>query len=442
MEVESVDQTKSLSRIGYFVFGTGVLYYCFAYLLRIYPSVIGTQLMQQYSITAQGLGLLTSFYYFAYAPMQLPVGIAVDKIGPRRSLMFACLIGISGTLLFSQTETFSVALLGRFLIGFGAAFAYVTALKIASVWLPKKYFATATGAITGFGMVSAALTVNSLTGIIHKYSYYNAMLVPTVVGLVMLVLIFLFVRDHDTRRRDLEETHAVSFKQLRHFLSLIMRNKQMWLIGVVGAVLYLPASVFLDQWAIPYLETAHHLSKYQAAYAVSVMLGGWIISSFLTGAYSDAIQSRKQPLILGTIGALITSIVLLYVPNLSVNSVFVLMFIFGVFNGPHPLCFTLSKEINNPNLAGTAVAFANFVIMMGGFIFQPLVGKFLYALSDGSTDAITGVAVYTANEYTTALSVMPIGLVFGLVCLYYIQETAPSRAGHQEKAHQHKPSTP
>src|SRR5437773_287966 len=110
MEVEIIDRSKSLKRVGWFVFGTGVLYYCFAYLLRIYPSVIGTQLMQQYSITAQGLGLLTSFYYFAYAPMQLPVGMTVDKIGPRRSLMFACLIGITGTLLFSQTETFGVAL--------------------------------------------------------------------------------------------------------------------------------------------------------------------------------------------------------------------------------------------------------------------------------------------------------------------------------------------
>lgn len=419
--MDTASNQSNFRLLGWVVFSTGILYYCFAYLLRVYPSVVEPDLMRQFSISAQGLGFLTSFYYFAYAPLQLPVGLAVDRIGVRRSLLFACIVGTLGSYLFAQTQTFNLALVGRFLVGFGSAFAYVTALKIASVWLPKRYFATATGAVTGFGMVAAAVTDISLTDIVHKYSHHTAMFIPSIIGVVLLALIFLLVKDRKAEGES-EEGHAVSFGQLREFLSKIARNPQMWLIGFVGAVLYLPATVFLDLWAIPYLEHTHGFSKYQAAYGVSVMLAGWILSSFSTGIISDKIRSRKLPLTVGMFGALIVCSILLYVPGLSTQNVFILLFLFGAFSGPHPLCFTLSKENYTNQIAGTAVAFANFIIMMGGFIFQPLVGKFLDILSDGNI--VNGIHMYTGGEYTMALSIMPIGLVMAGVCLLFIKETA------------------
>lgn len=423
----SKDVVSKTSILAWIIFLTGILYYCFAYLLRVYPSVMEPQLLRHFHITAGSFGVLTSFYYFAYAPMQLPVGVSVDKIGPRRSLMAACAICLLGILLFAQSDAYSIALLGRFLVGFGAAFAYVTALKLATIWLPRRFFATVTGAVTGSGMIAAIFTDIYLTHIVQAYGYHHAMIFPLFVGIGLLILIIAIVRDKPKRpidngnRLEKGEANALSFHQLGEYLLLIMKNPQMWIIGIVGALLYLPSSVFLDVWAIPYLERVYHLSPKNAAFGVSIMLTGWICSSFATGALSDILGRRRMPLIIATFGSAAVAGFIIYIPNIPESALYVLFFIFGAFCGPHPLCFTLSKENYSKKISGTAIAFANFVIMMGGFIFQPVVGKLLDLVWVGTIEE--GIVVYTPDNYMIALSIMPLGLLIAGMLSLFIKET-------------------
>ncbi len=417
--------TSSSHIIPWVMFFTGILYYCFAYLLRVYPSVMEEQIRSYFHITASGFGLLTAFYYFAYAPIQLPVGVMVDRIGPRRSLIFASILSTTGVFIFASVKLFGVAILGRYLIGIGAGFAYVTALKLASVWLPRKYFATATGAVTGFGMVSAIFTDLYLTHAIHIEGFKYALFFPLYVGLTLIVLIFLILRDKPKERAEIqEEQGTLGFRQLFEYLLQIAKNPQMWAIGVVGALLYLPSSVFLDVWAIPYLEYVHHFSPEQAAMGVSVMLTGWIISSFSSGALSDIFCTRKMPLVVASFLATIVACLILYTHHLSSGVLYMLLFLFGVCCGPHPLCFTLSKENNPHRISGTTVAFANFVIMMGGFIFQPIVGDILDWVWDGKI--VDGIRFYSATQYVEALSIIPIGLIIAGVITLFIKETYQS----------------
>ena len=415
-QVRSVNTSQSKgSIIAWAIFFTGILYYCFAYLLRVYPSVMEPQLLSRFHITAGSFGVLTSFYYFAYAPMQLPVGVFVDRIGPRRSLLVACCVTLLGALIFATSHRYGLALIGRFLVGFGAAFAYVTALKLATVWLPRRFFATATGTVTGFGMVAAIFTDIYLTHLIRTSGFQNALYFPLIVGIVLLALIFLLVRNKQKNKESSneevtqEDASALSYRQLLEYLLVIVKSPQMWVIGLVGALLYLPSSVFLDVWAIPYFERVFHLTPHNAALGVSIMLAGWIFSSFATGALSDILGTRKIPLVIATFGAAAISAFIIYIPNIPMQALFILLFIFGVLCGPHPLCFTLSKENHMQKISGTAIAFANFVIMMGGFIFQPVVGKILDWTWAGHIE--NGARTYTTENYIIALSILPIGLL-------------------------------
>jgi sugar phosphate permease len=424
-EIPAVKSQSRTSLIAWIIFATGILYYCFAYLLRVYPSVMEHDLRSYFNITAGGFGLLTSFYYFAYAPMQLPIGVLLDRIGPRRSLIFASIISTAGAFVFAYVHVFHVAIVGRFMIGIGAGFAYVTALKLASTWLPRKYFATATGLVTGCGMVSAIFTDMYLTHSVNVDGFRHAIYFPIFVGLAMIVLIFLIIRNKPANQKsnDAESTFssALSYKRLGEYLLKIIRNPQMWLIGIVGSLMYLPSSVFLDVWAIPYLKTVHGLSAEQAALGVSIMLTGWIVSSFGSGALSDIFGTRKAPILIASVLASVVACVLLYTHGLPVYMIYTLLFLFGICCGPHPLCFTLSKENNPHEISGTTVAFANFLIMMGGFIFQPVVGNILDFLWDGSMDQ--GIRIYSAQNYTTALSLIPIGLFLSIILTLFIKET-------------------
>ncbi|MCX7121510.1 MAG: MFS transporter, partial [Gammaproteobacteria bacterium] len=180
---------KNYRYLPWIIFGTGILYYCFAYLLRVYPSVMEHHLLSYFNVGEKDFGLITGFYYLAYAPMQLPVGVTVDRIGARRSLILGCIIACCGVFVFANTHHLSIALAGRFMIGLGAAFGYVTALKIASLWLPRKIFATATGVLTGAGMIAAIVTDNYLTHLIRVTQFHNVLLFPLYVGIILFVLI-------------------------------------------------------------------------------------------------------------------------------------------------------------------------------------------------------------------------------------------------------------
>lgn len=417
---------KRASLVGLIIFITGILYYCFAYLLRVYPNIMETQLLAHFQTTSFGYSLLTVFYYVAYAPMQIPVGVSVDKIGPRKSLLVACLIAMAGVILFASTNVMSIALLGRFLVGLGAAFAYVTALKLATLWLPRRLFATATGFVTGLGMVAAGFTEIGFTQILSTEGYQTALRTPLYIGLALFVIILLIIRDkpkEHTQANTNEEASAMSFRQLGRYVRLIMSNKQMWLIGIIGCLLYMPSSVFLDAWAIPYLQAADKFTPLQAADGASMMLTGWIVSSFMAGILSDLWGSRKLPLVISACSATVISSILIFSHSLSTELVFVLLFLFGFACGPHPLCFTLSKENWTRKISGTAVAFANFVIMMGGFIMQPVVGRLLNDGWHGTFVAGKHIRLYTAHDYVTSLMILPAGLLVATILSFFIKET-------------------
>lgn len=414
---------------------TGILYYCYAYLLRVFPSVLEQDLLVHFHITASAFGSLAAFYYFAYAPMQVPVGMTVDRFGAKKALMFACCVNIIGVLIFLNSDRLSMGELGRFLIGFGSAFAYVTALKLATIWLPRRYFATATGAITGTGMLAAAMTDIYLTRVLQDFGYKTSLYFCFFFGLVLLVLIACIVRSKPKASPVAPITSGsssadsvTSFRQLFSSLAVLVRNPQMWLIGVIGLLMYLPASVFLDVWGISYLKTVHLLTPEQGAFGASLMFFGWIIGSPLAGALSDKIGSRKMPMIVSAIFSTIAFSVVLYVPTLSKEVLYVMLFILGFACSPHPICFTLAKESNTSKITGTSIAFTNCLIMLGGFFLQPIVGRMLDYGWTGMMDH--GVRIYTPHDYTLVLSIIPIGLFIAGVLMMLLKETFNEAMDH------------
>jgi len=405
------------------VFLTGMLYYCFAYLLRVYPSVMEGHLLSRFDAPVRDFGFITGFYYLAYAPMQLFVGVTVDRIGARQSLLRGCLIACLGVFIFASTRSFEIALAGRFLIGLGAAFAYVTALKIATLWLPRRFFATATGFVTGGGMIAAIFTDNYLTHLIHNSGFHRALYFPLYAGVFVFLCIFLMARNKKNTPEEIKHSNIAytgSYRQLLLQLWGIAKMPQMWLIGIVGALLYLPSSVFVDAWAIPFLKTARHFTSAEAAVGASVTLAGWIISSFVTGYLSDRLHTRKIPLLIAAVGAAFISSAIIFIPISQPSTMYILLFLLGVCCGPHPLCFALSKENCPVEISGTAVSFANFLIMLGGMLLQPAVGEFLSMLKHGAKIMPTA---YTNVDFAIALSIIPIGLIVAFFLVLRIKET-------------------
>ncbi len=142
---------------GWFIVILGATFYCYEYLLRVSPGVMTSHLMSAYNLDAKSYGNLSACYYYIYSPMQLFVGLLMDRFGPRKLLTFACVCCAAGIYLFAATPFLHVAQAGRVLIGLGSAFAFVGVLKLASIWLPANRFALISGIASVLGVVGGIM---------------------------------------------------------------------------------------------------------------------------------------------------------------------------------------------------------------------------------------------------------------------------------------------
>ncbi len=278
------------------------IFYCYEYYLRVAPSVISEDLMQSFDISHASLGLLSAFFYYAYMPVQIPVGLMLDKYGPRKVLTFACAMCALGTFIFSITKFVWVAQLGRLFLGFGSAFAFVGFLKLASNWLAHKYYAFMVGICTLLGMFGAMAGEVILAQLNLYMPWQNALSLSAVVGIILAGAIWILVRDrpHRNKRKKHIVEPVVSDRKLLQGLKMDITNPQIWLVGIIGCLTFLPLSSFAELWAVPYLVEIGY-AKTDAATASAMVFLGFGVGSPCWGAISNKLRSRRKPLIIGAL---------------------------------------------------------------------------------------------------------------------------------------------
>ncbi|MGB6976938.1 MAG: MFS transporter [Gammaproteobacteria bacterium] len=400
----------------------GALFYFYEYLLRVAPSVMTHELMLAYNISATALGNLAAYYYYIYTPMQLVVGVSMDRFGPRRLFTVAGVACALGSYLFAATPHLWVAQIGRFLVGFGSAFAFVGVMKLATIWLPPQKFALVSGLTTTLGTVGGIVGNLLLTKWVAAHGWRSTSFITVIAGLVLTVFMFLTLRDGGKYQHRLDVSHQESsFKSVFIGLFKIIRNPQIWVTGAIGCMMYIPTSAFAELWGNPYLQEVHHFSPQAAAQAISMIFLGWAIGGPLMGWLSDRIYQRRLPMTIGSAFAALLLAVVLYVPGVSAHAIYVIFFVFGFFSSAQVIVFAVGREISPLRSAGTAIALTNMFVMIGGVLFQPLIGKVLDMFWSGQM--ANGVRLYSSSNFQLALSILPLGLLLTVVISFFLRET-------------------
>ncbi|MFI4938664.1 MAG: MFS transporter, partial [Candidatus Berkiellales bacterium] len=281
--------STSLSRLSqnilpWFICGLAAAFYCYEYLLRITPGLMIPELQLAFSVKGQYLdatlvGHLSAFYYYAYTPMQLPVGLLMDRYGPRRILTVAVLLCAAGTVIFGLTKSYWLAAFGRFWIGFGSAFAFVGVLKLASAWLPADRFALVSGLATTLGMIGAMMGGVILTDLIQTIGWRDTILYSSYIGFILVPIIWFVVRDApstlSSAKARVTEVVCLNYRQLWQEIRFSMKNLQIWLNGLIGGLLMMPTVVFPELWGKLYLQTVHQFQPGEASRAVMLTFLGW-----------------------------------------------------------------------------------------------------------------------------------------------------------------------
>ena len=393
--------------------GVAATFFFYAWVLRVAPSVMVEELMRDFAVGAGVLGHLSAAYFYGYAGMQIPVGLLLDRFGPRRLLTIAALVCAGGCVLFATGGSLAAVVAGRFLIGASAAFSLVGAMAIAGHWFPANRFAIFSGLAMAMGMAGGIFGQAPLRLAIEASDWRTTMLVVAAGGLLLALAAWATVRDR---------TRGVGgFTEVLSGLGKVLRHRQTWLIALVGLGTSAPLLAFAGLWGVPFLEAAYGMSRTSAASLTSAFFAGWGIGAPLLGWLSDRIGRRREPLLIGLALKTVALAALIHIPGLSVPALVSLCFLVGLFGSGQILCFALVKENHTLALSGTAIGFLNAVITGAGALFQPLVGVLLDTAWTG--EIAGGARVYQAADYRFALSCLIACCIGGFLCLLAVRET-------------------
>ena len=412
---------KNPGALRWFIWSLASFFYFYEYLLRVSTSVMVPELMHAFKVDAAALGLMSAFYFYAYAPMQIPVGILIDRFGAKKLLSLASLVCGAGIIVFGISYAVWEACAGRFLMGLGSSIAFVAMVFVCTHWFEKSKRALLVGLANSIGMLGAICGQGPLSLSIKALGWRVTSLALGVIGFLLAIIIYLIIgRRKPTpvalEKRESQESLGSALKQL-------CKSGHSWLNAVIALFFYMTTTAVGGLWGVPFIQKTYHVSKHTAGFATSMLFFGWLIGGPIMGFLSDKIKNRKHIILITIFLTLASLLCVVYLTKMPIFLVYVFMFLVGFFSSGQLLNFTLAAEINSPNIKGTSIAFTNFVVAVGSSIVQPIIGVFLDSGWDGKIT--NGINVYSIKDFQNAFLILPIMLAVAGLLTFFLKEQPP-----------------
>lgn len=378
-------------------------FFLFEFVTRVEPSLAAGPIKHFYHLSDARFGTLSSLFFWVYAPMQILVGLLLDRYGARRFVLLGSFCCAAGVLLFAATSHVVVGELGRMLTGFGASFAFVAALWLVNHWFAPERFALLSSGVNAVGMLGTAIGGVVLSGLIASAGWHYVFIATGAAGIAIFLLALVFLREPPSPAASATGPVAT---HVRRSLLAVIGSGRTWAIAGIGLLYYVPVNVYGGLWGTTELVHNHHVSSVTAETLVSLIFWGITAGSVFGGWLSDRLGHRKWLVFFGALFTALAYAGALYLPGPDWLEA-ILLFAAGFFGGPQMLTFAMAKEGQPNNLTGTTVAFVNMIGIAGAMIFQPLVG-YLADLSGG--------------DFRLALTVVPLCAGLAAVLVLFLPE--------------------
>ena len=246
--------------------------YFLSYLYRAVNAVLAPELLRDLQLGPSTLGLLTSTYFIAFASAQLPLGVLLDRYGPRKIEALLLLIASCGAFCFARAESVGLLILGRALIGFGVSACLMAAFKAYTQWFPREKWPLINGFQMAFGGLGALAATSPVKAMLRFTDWRGVFTGLGLMTLLAAALVYLVVPS-----KKMHQDGIGLGEQLRG-VGAIFTDPLFWRIAPLTAASQ--ASFFAVQglWAGPWLKDVTHLN---AAAVVSTLF--WIAVSMVGG---------------------------------------------------------------------------------------------------------------------------------------------------------------
>jgi MFS family permease len=266
--------------------------YYVSFLFRNVNSVVFPELTDEFGLSAGALGFLTSAYFLTFAGAQLPLGILMDRYGPRRVNATMLLVAALGAVIFGLAAGLPMLTLGRALIGMGVAVCLMASMTAFVLWFPLERMATLVGWMLLVGAVGALSATKPVELALRIMDWRTVFLILAVYTVASSLAIFFVVPEKTSTAKP-----AALHSQIGDVWT-ILRNRGFWSIGCAAAFVQGVAISLLGLWAGPWMRDVAGLDRSELAYNLLFAAGAFGVGGVLWGTLSDRLAQRGVPVVL------------------------------------------------------------------------------------------------------------------------------------------------
>lgn len=387
--------------------------------LRSAVSVIGPDLVTELNISAAGLALLSSSFFLAFAIAQVPVGMLIDRFGPRLTMLWSTALAVAGCIVFAVGPDLNSLVLGRVLMALGCSSFYVAPLAIYSRWFQPKYFSSVTGiqlGLSGLGLLAATTPLAIATSTI---GWRPSFIIVGVLALLSGLIVLLWVSDDPPGTKPSTHKKENLLESLRGLL-VVTRTPSFWPIFAMFLTNYAVVITILGLWGGPYLAHVYGYDLETRGFYLLLLALSSMIAAFCWGAADRVFGDYRTPVLIGSLLTLGMLVWIALVGKLGSGMLVVWFVLYGLVTGYPPLLVGQARAMFPPQLVGRGLTLLNLATMGGVFFFQFATGAVIEYMAPNQT-------VYPLLAYQAAFGLMALLLAGSIVCYLLARDRPPSR---------------
>ncbi len=384
-----------------------------SFVFRNTNAVISKDLSIELNLTPSDLGLLTSAYFLAFAIMQIPVGVFLDRYGPRRVVVSLLAIAAAGSFSFASADDLVTMTIARAVIGIGVSACLMGAFKAFAMWFPLDRLASLNGWVIAAGGLGALASTVPIEVLSQHIGWRTIFLGLAAIAVAIGLWILITVPGH------LPITESESWTEQINAVGMILSTRTFWQIGLPMATVQAIYQANFGLWLVPWLMDTDGLDRATAAQWLFWMALAATLGSILYGTGADQLAKRgiaRATLYkIGTTLAVVAYFALLI--DVPCRLTLLIIYAFGAI--APTLAYALLTQRFPPNMSGRVTTAVNMTMFACVFMAQWGAGVILrmFPALDGR---------YPAAAYSAAFAVLGIFQLIALVWLLCL-ENEPAR---------------
>ncbi len=371
-EVDPVSRRTGLSAIVVAVVATLGMLYIVSQFLRNSVGVIAPDLAAEMDLSPVQLGLLSSIYFFAFAATQLPLGVALDRFGPRNCMLVSIAVTAAGSMAFALSRDVNGLVFSRALLGFGTACFLMAPVALYARWFAPERFSTMAGIHLGVGSLGALFATAPLAASAAAFGWRSVFMAVAAISVLIGVLTWLLASD-DPPGKTTERRHETLRESISGIWQVI-RTPSMGRIFLVQLTSYPSYVLVIGLWGGPYLTHVYGYDLKGRGEILFVAALAQVVGSFFWGP-SDRIFGRfKPPILFGTSLSFLALVIFAAAGQMPLPLLLFAFALLGFSTGMTSVVMSHGRSLVPPHLLGRCITLLNIGTMGGGFLVQIVSG--------------------------------------------------------------------